>query len=426
MNDYKWIREAMQDMPVIDTHEHLETESARIARHKDFISLYMTHYASSDVMTAGLSPEKMERLRGNQLDVREKWDILKPYWEPCRNTAYFRALERISIDLFGIPHVDDDSFLPLNNAFLAANRPGWYRQILKDICHIEYCVQDDLFIADVGNISIPDPIYYRESAKYDLFLEIGGEIPPPSIMGAYRKSFTSLGEYVDLIGETVQTAKRERNIVSLKSAIAYNRTLAFDNPSFSMAESVFDRVLRGDALTAAERKPLQDFLMHTLLGFAGDLSLPFQIHTGLQEGLGGFLPDSRPSNLIPLFRQHPAVKFDVFHTGYPYGYELAAICKQYPNVYVDMCWVHVISQEYAVRILEEMLEVLPSNKILGFGGDYIFVEGTYAHLQFAKENIADVLSSRIDKGRLDKADAVGLARRLLHDNAQTLFGGENT
>jgi hypothetical protein len=423
MSNTKWIREAMQDMPVIDTHEHLETESARIARHKDFISLYMTHYASTDVMSAGLSSEKMELLRGISLDVREKWVILKPYWALCRNTAYFRALERISIDLFGVTHLDDDTLPQLNGAFLAASRPGWYRQILKDICHIDYCVQDDLFIADAGCITAPDPLYYRESAKYDLFLEIGGEVPAASLMGTYRRSFASLGEYVNLIGDTVQAAKRERGIVSLKSAIAYSRTVQFDNPAFSAAEAVFDKVLRGEALSAAERKPLQDYLMHVLMGVAGDLSLPFQIHTGLQEGLNGFLPDSRPSNLISAFRQHPDVKFDVFHTGYPYGFELTAICKQFRNVYADMCWVHVISQEYAVRVLEEMLEALPSNKILGFGGDFIFVEGTYAHLQFAKENIAEVLSRRIEQGRLDKSDALGLARRLLHDNAQALFGG---
>ncbi|MBN1411101.1 MAG: hypothetical protein JW969_09665 [Spirochaetales bacterium] len=186
METRHWILENMREMPVIDTHEHLESESARLADRRDFIALYMTHYASTDVMLAGLSAEKMALLQGNSLDVREKWDILKPYWELCRNTAYFRALERANADL---------------------------------------------------------------------------------------------------------------------------------------------------------------------------------------------------------------------------------------------CWVHIISQEYAVRVLEEMLEVLPSNKILGFGGDYIFVEGTYAHLQFAKEKVAEVLANRIEKGRLNKADAVVLTEQLLHDNAEALFGG---
>ncbi len=422
MENRKWIREGMQDMTVIDTHEHLETEAARTAGRPDFIALYMTHYASTDVMLAGLSPEKMGLLQGDRLDVREKWTILKPYWELCRNTSYFRALQRASIDLFGIASLNDDTYLQLDAAFLQTKQPGWYQQILKDICHIRYCVQDDLFIENPGDIRPPDQAFFRESAKYDLFLEIGGSVSADSLMDCYQRPFSSLKEYVSLLGETVQQARRERNIVALKSAIAYSRTLQFDPVSHAEAEAVFDRTLRGDVLSGAERKPLQDFLMHRLLGFAADLDLPFQIHTGLQEGIGCDLRQSRPGNLIGLFKQHPKVRFDVFHTGYPYGMELAAICKQFPNVWADLCWVHVISQEYAVRVLEEMLEVLPSNKILGFGGDYIFVEGTYAHLQFAKENIAEALSNRIDKGRLDKSDALGLARRLLHDNAEALFG----
>jgi len=422
MENRKWIREGMQDMPVIDTHEHLETEAARMAGRKDFIGLYMTHYASTDVLIAGLPPEKMALLQGGRLDVQEKWAILKPYWELCRNTTYFRALQRASIDLFGITQLDDDTCLQLNAAFLQCSRPGWYRQILKDICHIRYCVLDDLFIESPGDIKPPDQEFYRESAKYDLFLDLGEGTSAAELMGAYHRSFSTLKEYVRLLGDTVQTAKRERGIVALKSAIAYQRTILFENASFSAAESAFDRIMRGEALSGAERKPLQDYLMHELLGTAADLALPFQIHAGLQEGTGFDLRESRPANLISLFRQHPGVRFDVFHTGYPYGYELAAICKQFPNVWADLCWVHVISQEYAVRVLEEMLEVLPSNKILGFGGDYIFVEGTYAHLQFAKENIAEALSNRIDKGRLDKADALGLAKRRLHDNAEVLFG----
>jgi hypothetical protein len=89
---------------------------------------------------------------------------------------------------------------------------------------------------------------------------------------------------------------------------------------------------------------------------------------------------------------------------------------------VDLCWTHVISQVHAVHALEELLEVLPSNKILGFGGDYIYVEGTYAHLQFARENIAQALGNRVAAGRLTRPDALKLAGRLLHDNAAGLFG----
>ena len=55
-------------------------------------------------------------------------------------------------------------------------------------------------------------------------------------------------------------------------------------------------------------------------------------------------------------------------------------------------------------------------------GDYIFVEGTYAHLQFAKENIAQALASRMAAGRINFSDARQIAERLLYHNAAALFG----
>ncbi len=418
----QWILEQMRQMSVIDTHEHLEPEHRRIREREDILGLYMTHYASTDVMIAGMPPEEMARIQGNTLSLEEKWRMLRPYWEICRNTAYFRVLARASADLYGIPHIDDDTIGPLNQAFLEANRPGLYKRILKKTCGITYAVVDDLFGDGPGQVVPPDPALFREAGKYDLFLELGGAVTPEAMATIWRTDFTSLADYEALLEQTIAQA-RQRGIVAVKTAIAYDRSLDFRPGSRQEAACVFDRLLRGDVLDGNARKPLQDYLMHRIADIAGSLDIPMQIHTGLQEGLGGHLPDSRPAHLIPLFREHPGTRFDVFHFAYPYGFELAAIARQYPNVWVDLCWTHVISQVHAVHALEELLEVLPSNKILGFGGDYIYVEGTYAHLQFARENIAQALGNRVAAGRLTRPDALKLANRLLHDNAAALFDG---
>lgn len=422
MNNREWLLAQLQGMPVIDTHEHLEPEARRIRVRRDIIGLYMTHYASTDVILAGMPAGQMTMLQGDTLSLEEKWRMLRPYWELCRNTAYFRALQRASADLYGISIVDDETIGPLNQAFLAANQPGLYQRILKDKCGIEYAVVDALFEENPGRIEPPDQRFFREAAKYDHFMEMDDACELDLLGHAYGTSFYTFSDYVTLLGHTMQAASRERGIVAVKTAAAYERSLDFGVPSRFDAEQVFDRMLRGDRLDAATRKPLQDYLMHHVISLAEDLGLPVQIHTGLQEGVGGYLPDSRPAHLIPLFQQHPGARFDVFHFSYPYGFELAAIAKQFPNVWVDMCWTHVISQNHAVHALEELLEILPSNKILGYGGDYIFVEGTYAHLQFARENIAQALANRIDRSRLNRVDALTIAGRLLHDNAAALFG----
>ena len=76
-----------------------------------------------------------------------------------------------------------------------------------------------------------------------------------------------------------------------------------------------------------------------------------------------------------------------------------------------------------VSLLDEWLDLVPVNKILGFGGDYSKpVEKVCGHLQMAKQDIARVLAGRIADSLMTEAQALGIAQRLLHDNARDLYG----
>jgi hypothetical protein len=95
--------------------------------------------------------------------------------------------------------------------------------------------------------------------------------------------------------------------------------------------------------------------------------------------------------------------------------------KNFPNVYVDLCWVHVISPWVARQTLHEWIETVPANKIFGFGGDYIFVEGAYAHSRMARRGVAQVLAEKVEGGYLTEDEAIVLARKLLRENAVQFF-----
>ena len=73
-----------------------------------------------------------------------------------------------------------------------------------------------------------------------------------------------------------------------------------------------------------------------MTGLAQEKGMIMQIHTGIQEGNGNLLSNSRPSHLNEIFLEYPNMKFDLFHIGYPYQGELGALCKMFPNVYVDI------------------------------------------------------------------------------------------
>jgi len=115
------------------------------------------------------------------------------------------------------------------------------------------------------------------------------------------------------------------------------------------------------------------------------------------------------------------VKFVLFHGGYPYGGELASLAKNFRNVYIDLCWLYIISPSYSERYLHEWLETIPANKIMAFGGDYHNVENVYGHLLFAKEVIGNVLIDKVQMKYFSEEEALKIAKMMLHDNAVNLF-----
>ena len=68
-----------------------------------------------------------------------------------------------------------------------------------------------------------------------------------------------------------------------------------------------------------------------------------------------------------------------------------------------------------------MLDTVPANKILGFGGDYVFVEGVYGHSVIARREIARVLCQKVEEGRFTEDYALALGHMLLRENAVENF-----
>ena len=128
-------------------------------------------------------------------------------------------------------------------------------------------------------------------------------------------------------------------------------------------------------------------------------------------------------HLIPIVQRHPNTRFDLYHMGMPEVRQTGVIGKNFPNVWLNLCWCHIISQRMTVAALDEWLDMVPVNKILAFGGDYGKpVEKVYGHLVMAREDIALVLARRVRDGLMTESQAVEVARRWFWDNPKELYG----
>ncbi len=238
-----------------------------------------------------------------------------------------------------------------------------------------------------------------------------------------NRHITSLDEYLDALFSICQRLV-EKGAVGFKDQSAYNRVIDFELAPRADAERLFNRVLgdRRNSLGWPEVKPLEDFVFHQFMRFARDLDLPVQIHTGHMAGIYNRVDKTNAAHLAAVLELHKDVRFDLFHGNWPYLGDLLFLGKNYPNVSLDLCWLHIIDPEYAIQLLERSVMTLPHSKIHGFGGDYGDVpEYVAAHLQIARANIAAALARLVERGWLCEEEAIKLAADWLFNNPNRFF-----
>ncbi|WP_321469888.1 amidohydrolase family protein [uncultured Paludibaculum sp.] len=394
---------AINEIPLVDTHEHLLPEEERLALKPDLF-LLASHYLASDMVSAGMPTPGPKN-----------WAEFEPWWQMSRYTGYGQALRIAVRDIYGIGEISATTLPRINAAIAEANKPGLYQRILKDRMRLDYAVLDDYWHGDPIR---PDPKYFVLARKMDWFCsaarasdirrmeEVTG-VAIPDVKGLKRAMERRLEQSI------------QAGTVAIKSTLAYNRPLRFEVVSEADAQADFERLMR--APQAQPPRRLSDHMFHHALQLADAHRLPVQMHTGLQAGNGNVLENSRPILLNSLFALYPRVSFDLFHLGWPWMDEVAALAKMYRNVTADLCWVHIITPTGARRALHELIETVPLNKILGFGGDYRYVELSYAHSVMARRNIAQVLTEKVRERVMTETEALKAAQLILHDNAARLF-----
>ncbi len=419
---YERIKAAVDEIWLMDTHEHFWQEPEYNARTVDVFKLFSS-YAGSDLVSAGLPQTELDWLQDVTVPLDERWAKFAPYWERMRHTAYARTMLIAAKGLFDIDDINEQTYAALSRKITEANKPGWYHTVLKDKARIERSIVDD----DRPGY---DPELVVPVTRCPAFFQMTSRAKVREFERTHDVAIRGLDTLVAALEKYVAD-KIAVGIVGIKMGHAYGRPLRFERVTRSDAERVFNRVLEGRSggdhypdthIPWPDAKPLHDYLIHKLVGLAEHHGLPVQIHTGLHAGNGNYIVNSKPTDLANLFFEYPKCQFDIFHGAYPYCRELATLAKNFPNVYVDMCWMHIISPSASCAMLHEWLDMVPESKILGFGADYNFVEGVYAHAEIARENVARVLTKRVHLCYIEESEAAALAVKLLRTNAAELFG----
>ena len=227
-------------------------------------------------------------------------------------------------------------------------------------------------------------------------------------------SCKTLGEYISFCRAQLEQWISD-GIVGIKIHCKMNTP-----PNEKAAEEEFKRLMGGTKVTLDQRlyNPLDNYVKFQLIEMAAELDLVVAAHSGVWDDFRHL----DPRHMLTMAPAHPTAKFDLYHLGMPDIRAAIMVGAMNPNVWLNLCWSHILSQEQTCSGINELLDMVPINKVLAFGGDYKNpVEKIVGHLRMAKEDVAMVLGDRIDRGVISLDDAREIITLWFWENPLKLY-----
>lgn len=415
--------EEISRMEIINTHEHLINQEMLANIGFDLFQSIEFHYLKDSLLSMGMDENLISN---NASDLDRLIDELTPFLKRIKNTTYYQGFFQPLRDLHGLGEDDFDKEslkAASENMKAAYQREDYYEEVIWGKCRnkyvlrdMEYMPTDNDFVKPVMRMDCH--LIQRHKNLLQHWLEREKILTFRIGDADYEKNVRTLDDYLAIIDKDFEDLL-QFGAIAIKIAMAYRRTLQFDKVSVDEADRAFK--LSDEKTTWSDIKAFQDYILFYIIESAARHNLPVQIHTGLLAGGRNNLANTNPLHLTNLFLEFPHVQFDIFHGGFPFMGELGSLALMFPNVYLDTCWLPLISYESFKRAFKEWLCYVPMGKFM-WGGDCSCPEGIYGAVWLVRHALSEALADKVEAGQMDEEFALAVARGILFDNASEFFG----
>lgn len=413
------VSDAIDGAPVVDAHDHLR--SLDDLRPMTFTKLLEDSFVHIALRTPDGSPNAL----GSRLDVpleRDTWETVNEAIRRVRTNSFYRWLLAGTCALHDVALEDSEltkaRWEQLTDSIASRYETSDWLAKTLDRANVKATLTDPFWrpgataLADSRSrpsfrISSAMAAYHPEASDYEganLISDWSTEF------GVDVTTLDALETLIDRVLESNLAA----GMRSLKIPSAYERTLAVGAVSRDAAAHVFGR--HPTDVSVAERIAFGDYILRFLLDRAREHDLVVQVHLGL-----ALLEHSRPLALVPLLREFPEIVFDLFHGGYPWTSDVAALAHSYPNVRLNLVWLPLISTEVAVAALREWIQVMPQTDRISWGSDARTAEEAYGALLAGKHAIARAVGHLVDDGYFPLSLGIETAESILAGAATRIY-----
>ena len=411
------LRQYLDTIPIIETHEHY----ASFQEERDPMAFLLTnYYYYSDYISSG---GEENGITGSS--VREKYGRFIQLFRKSNKTAYARCMLEGLRQCCGIDSLESFEDIKALEAVLQKRDAASYAGIMEKLkirAKIVDIYELPVFMSYVEGTRTDQSKYCRFAFPLPAFHNVHTRADLAVFQKYLGRTITCLDDYLESFDNFLLKCI-DFGIVCFKDQSAYRRDIAYGNPDRAAAEKAFNEIIFNprDVFGDDRVRPLDDWLFQYAMRKAAQHKLPVQIHTGHMAGIRNEIAKTNAAHLIPTIELNEDVRFDLFHGNWPYMDEYLFMGKNYPNVYLNLCWVQSIDPVYCVELMKRAVMTVPHSKIFAFGGDTGMAEWVAGYLSLAKDNTAIALSELADSGWLSPDEAKQIALDWFFNNPNSFF-----
>ena len=429
---------AVAVIPVLDAHTHLVGGKLCAGGLHDIL-LY--HMAVSDLYAAGCpSGSRLTQYPGwpTTQEAHSRIKEALPYLKHVRNTAISYGINIILRDLYGIDEpVSEQNWQRIDDVIRErSDDRAWQQEIISRANIRRFCTElarrEDGSADDILQYSLEWAFFTRcqwdefDTALYELERCWGKTPESPTPMGTGERPRTqrvicsvddvreAIEWYVGHIptDQVLSTATHISTDIDFRvvSDAEMASALARRESAGPEERDVYASYVNEALLTEMEEKCSD----RTVFQFSiGAEPLPFETASRLSQRTIAQVAD--------MISRHRRLRFQCFLSSRHANQSMCTLCRELPNLSLAGYWWHSFFPSIIRQVMEERLDMLPTNKQIGFFSDAYCIEWAYAKSVMVKEILAAVLAGKIEAGQYDVEMAAQIARELLFDAPKFLL-----
>lgn len=385
----------IQKEPIINSHSHhLEDREHHTMNLRNVLKNSYVSWCSVEIPETNSKEEK------------------EAFFDAIRTRSYFVWMEKALMDLYDMKEpLNADSWDKYDHAIQRMHQDKqWHLKILQEKCKYKTVCLDAFW--NPGDDNRHPELFrpaYRINSMFYGYNQMVRDHNGNNFQIIQNSAITDIDNYIKLI-EYVILKKKEEGCITLKCALAYDRSLNFGVASKEMAQKAMT-----ENPEDKDVKAFQDYIFDRICKIAAKVKMPVQIHTGL-----GRMEESNAMQLQSLISRNPDTTFLLMHGSYPWISDIAGLTHTYSNVWADLCWIPLISPTAARNLLHELIDVCNMDRVV-WGCDTWTSEESYGARKAFLEVLSKVLCERVESGMMREVDAYRYAKAIMYSNADKLF-----